>query len=350
MQKFLTENVLTLLQQVDGNLQDQTKTLETLQQNLNIVFKNIVSDRHDFINSQRKMLLTATSKVQAFSQLQGQELEAISEREEKLRQTELQFGARFREAKKKIDGLLSSLFSEYETYSGLVNKTADANSRNLESASSRNDAMMSLMQTAVNQAIDSSKDFSFKSENKEKLVHMELNQKLTDGMKSNKAVDKHLDVVESQTKQFIGERQGAWELHYNSQEIQLRKKADTNKELLQKHQAESQVSFPTMIDTSFVMLIHFVVYGQYCFNSNCFRTFIPKCGQHPIPWNLCLRIIVRAIIKRQEKDSRIFKANARCLVPSVNYCPQSCMLATRTLPTISSVLQTVRRNNSYNSY
>merc|ERR1712209_82753 len=66
------------------------------------------------------------------------------------------------------------------------------------------------------------------------------NQKLTDGLKSTKAVDKQMNLVEAQTKQFIGERQGAWELHYNNQEIQLRKKADTNKELLQKHQVESQ--------------------------------------------------------------------------------------------------------------
>ena len=243
MQKFLTENVLTLLQQVDGNLQDQTKTLETLQQNLKIVFKNIVSDRHDFINSQRKMLLTASSKLQAFTQLQDQELSAISEREEKLRDQELEFGARFREAKLKIDGLLSSLFSEYESYSGEVNHTAAANNRNIESATSRNQQVMSLINTAVKQTIDTSKDFSFKAENREKLVMLEMNQKLTDGLKSTKAVDKQMNLVESQTKQFIGERQGAWELHYNSQEMQLREKADTNKELLQKHQAESQVRF-----------------------------------------------------------------------------------------------------------
>ena len=30
MQKFLTENLLILLQQVDASLQDQTKTLESL--------------------------------------------------------------------------------------------------------------------------------------------------------------------------------------------------------------------------------------------------------------------------------------------------------------------------------
>ena len=83
-------------------------------------------------------MLTTSSKLKAFSQLQGQELQAISEREEKLRRSELQFGERFKEAKKKIDGLLSSLFSEYESYSGLVNSTQDANSRHLAAASSRN--------------------------------------------------------------------------------------------------------------------------------------------------------------------------------------------------------------------
>ena len=58
---------------------------------------------------------------------------------------------------------------------------------------------------------------------------------------NNKAVESKLDVLEQQTKQFIGERQGAWELHYSNQEIGLRKKADKNKELLQLHQTEAQV-------------------------------------------------------------------------------------------------------------
>ena len=188
-------------------------------------------------------MLTASAKVKSFSQLQGQELDAIAEREEKLKRSELQFGERFREAKKKIDGLLSSLFSEYESYSGLVNKTSDANGRNLAAASSRNEQMASLMDTAVNQAIDDGKSYHFKAENKEKIARMELADKISDGHVATKSVNKRLDLVEAQTKQFIGERQGAWELHYNNQEIQLRKKADTNKELLQKHQSESQVSF-----------------------------------------------------------------------------------------------------------
>ena len=243
MQKFLTESVLTLLQQVDTSLQDQTKTLDSLQQNINTVFSTLVSDRQEFVNSQRKMMLTASSKVKAFSQLQGQELDAIAEREEKLKRSELQFGERFREAKKKIDGLLSSLFSEYESYSGLVNKTSDANGRNLAAASSRNEQMASLMDTAVTQAIDDGKSYHFKAENKEKVARMELADKISDGHVATKSVNKRLDLVEAQTKQFIGERQGAWELHYNNQEIQLRKKADTNKELLQKHQSESQVSY-----------------------------------------------------------------------------------------------------------
>ena len=58
---------------------------------------------------------------------------------------------------------------------------------------------------------------------------------------NNKAVESKLDVLEQQTKQFIGERRGAWELHYSNQEIGLRKKADKNKELLQLHQTEAQV-------------------------------------------------------------------------------------------------------------
>ena len=251
MQKFLTESVLQLLQQVDTSLQDQAKTMDSLQQAINTVFSSLVSDRQEFVNSQRKMMLTASTKVKAFSQLQGQELDAIAEREEKLKRSELQFGERFKEAKKKIDGLLSSLFSEYESYSGLVNKTSDANGRNLAAASARNEQMASLMDTAVTQAIDDGKSYAFKAENKEKLVRMELADKIADGQMATKSVNKRLDQVEAQTKQFIGERQGAWELHYNNQEIQLRKKADTNKELLQKHQSESQVRLTLILHARF---------------------------------------------------------------------------------------------------
>mgnify|MGYP003335868990 CR=1 FL=1 len=146
-----------------------------------------------------------------------------------------------KEAKKKIDGLLSALFSEYESYSGLVNKTSDANGRNLAAASSRNEQMASLMDTAVSQAIDDGKSYHFKAENKEKIARMELADKISDGHVATKSMNKRLDLVEAQTKQFIGERQGAWELHYSNQEIGLRKKADKNKELLQLHQTEAQV-------------------------------------------------------------------------------------------------------------
>ena len=241
MQKFLTENLLILLQQVDASLQDQTKTLESLKQGISIAFNNIIADRNEFLHKQRKMLLTANNKIKAFSQLQISEMRAISEREEKLKRSELQFGERFVEAKKKIDSLLSSLFSEYDSYSSLANKTSEANSRNLASSSSRQEQMTSLIDVALTEATDSSKDFSFKAEKKEKGVRLELVQKITEGIASSKAVTGRLDRVEAQTKQFIGERQGSWELHYNNQEIQLRKKADTNKELLQKHQVESQV-------------------------------------------------------------------------------------------------------------
>ena len=243
MQKFLTENLLILLQQVDASLQDQTKTLESLKQGISIAFNNIIADRNEFLHNQRKMLLTANNKVKAFSQLQISEMRAISEREEKLKRSELQFGERFVEAKKKIDSLLSSLFSEYDSYSSLANKTSEANSRNLASSSSRQEQMTSLIDVALTEATDKSKDFSFKAEKKEKVVRLELVQKISEGIASSKAVTGRLDRVEAQTKQFIGERQGSWELHYNNQEIQLRKKADTNKELLQKHQVESQVKF-----------------------------------------------------------------------------------------------------------
>lgn len=240
MQKFLTEGILIWLQQVDTSLRDQGNTLDLLQHNINSGMTAISGDRNNFLNSQKKMLMTANNKVKALSQLQLAELQSIVEREEKVKQSESQFGVRFKEAKRKIDGLLSSLLSEYDSYSALVNKTSEATARNLASTTSRTEQMTSLVNLAISQTMDENKDFQFKTESKEKLLHNEMIQKVEQSVTENKVINKNLDKVEIQTKQFIGERQGAWELHYSNQEIQLRKKADKNKELLQKHQSQSQ--------------------------------------------------------------------------------------------------------------
>jgi len=240
MQKFLTEGILIWLQQVDSSLRDQGNTLDSLQKNINSGMTAISGDRNNFLNNQKKMLMTANNKVKALSQLQLAELQSIAEREEKVKQSESQFGVRFKEAKRKIDGLLSSLLSEYESYSDLVNKTSEATSRNLASTSSRTEQMTSLVNMAISQTMDQNKDFQYKTGSKEKLLHSEMVQKVEQSVTENKVINKNLDKVEVQTKQFIGERQGAWELHYSNQEIQLRKKADKNKELLQKHQSQSQ--------------------------------------------------------------------------------------------------------------
>merc|ERR1719266_2085939 len=93
---------------------------------------------------------------------------------------------------------------------------------------------------AISQTMSQNKDFQFKTEAKEKLLSTEILDKVKSSQANNKAVGSKLDVLEQQTKQFIGERQGAWELHYSNQEIGLRKKADKNKELLQRHQTEAQ--------------------------------------------------------------------------------------------------------------
>jgi hypothetical protein len=44
-------------------------------------------------------------------------LQALTGRQEELRKAEEKFGTRFREARKKIDGLLASILAEYDQYS-----------------------------------------------------------------------------------------------------------------------------------------------------------------------------------------------------------------------------------------
>jgi len=240
MQKFLTEGILIWLQQVDTSLMDQGNTLNLLHQSIVGWTTTISDERKAFLSTQKKMLLTANNKVKAISNLQFAELRSVIEREKKIKQSESQFGARFKEAKRKIDGLLSSLLLDYESYSSLVNKTSEATGRNLASAISRTEEMTSLVNMAISQTLNDNKDFQINAEAKGKVMISEMIQKVDESIGENKVINKNLDKVELQTKQFIGERQGVWELHYSNQEIQLRKKADKNKELLQKHQSQSQ--------------------------------------------------------------------------------------------------------------
>jgi len=240
MQKFLTEGILIWLQQVDTSLMDQGNTLDLLQQSIVRWTTTISGEREAFLVAQKKMLVTANNRMKAISQLQMAELRSVVEREEKMKQAESQFGTKFKEAKHKIDGLLSSLLSDYESYSSLVNKTSEATGLNLASAISRNEQMTSLVSMAISKTLDDNKDFQFKADAKKKVMNSETVQKVEESISENKAINKNLDNVELQMKQFIGERQGAWEFHYSNQEIQLRKKADKNKEILQKHQSQSQ--------------------------------------------------------------------------------------------------------------
>ena len=142
MQGFLTDSLLAWLVQVDVNLRDQANSLDMLQQGLLTGLAGMQTERQEFLHKQKKLLLTANSRVQALSRQQVVQLVAMVENEEKVREAEIQFGARFQvhqilktspknhffaqEAKRKIDGLLESLLSEYQLYSGLINKTSEA--------------------------------------------------------------------------------------------------------------------------------------------------------------------------------------------------------------------------------
>jgi len=240
MQTFLTDSLLAWLVQADVSLRDQANSLELLQQGLLAGLATIRADRQDFLHKQKKLLLTANSKVQALSRQQVTQLGAMVGNEEKARQAEVQFGARFQEAKRKIDGLLDSLASEYQLYSAIVNKTSEARVEGLSMARDRAQQVHTLVATATSKAVDEGTDRLRVAANKEKVLEGDLLDKLRATEVNNKAVVSRLDVLEQQAKQFIGERQGAWELHYSNQEIGLRKKADKNKELLQRHQSEAQ--------------------------------------------------------------------------------------------------------------
>ena len=117
----------------------------------------------------------------------------------------------------------------------------------LAMARERAQQVHTLVATATSKAVDEGTDRLRVAANKEKVLEGDLLDKLRSTEANNKAVVSRLDVLEQQAKQFIGERQGAWELHYSNQEIGLRKKADKNKELLQLHQTEAQVTLIKML-------------------------------------------------------------------------------------------------------
>jgi len=240
MQGFLTDSLLAWLVQVDVSLRDQANSLDLLQQGLLAGLAGMQTERQEFLHTQKKLLLTANSRVQALSRQQVSQLVALVENEEKVREAEIQFGARFQEAKRKIDGLLESLLSEYQLYSGLINKTSEARVEGLTATRDRAQQVNTLVGTATGKAVEEGEARGRVSRERQQLLQADLLDKVKSSQANNKAVESKLDVLEQQTKQFIGERQGAWELHYSNQEIGLRKKADKNKELLQLHQTEAQ--------------------------------------------------------------------------------------------------------------
>ena len=105
MQGFLTDSLLAWLVQVDVSLRDQANSLELLQQGLLAGLAGMQTERQEFLHKQKKLLLTANSRVQALSRQQVTQLVAMVENEEKVREAEIQFGARFQVSYSKIQTL-----------------------------------------------------------------------------------------------------------------------------------------------------------------------------------------------------------------------------------------------------
>ena len=90
-----TINIITMIIQVDVSLRDQANSLDLLQQGLLAGLAGMQTERQEFLHTQKKLLLTANSRVQALSRQQVSQLVALVENEEKVREAEIQFGARF---------------------------------------------------------------------------------------------------------------------------------------------------------------------------------------------------------------------------------------------------------------
>ena len=90
-----TINITNMIIQVDVSLRDQANSLDLLQQGLLAGLAGMQTERQEFLHTQKKLLLTANSRVQALSRQQVSQLVALVENEEKVREAEIQFGARF---------------------------------------------------------------------------------------------------------------------------------------------------------------------------------------------------------------------------------------------------------------
>ena len=62
---------MTLLQQVDTSLQDQTKSLDTLRHHINTAFSALLSDRQGFIHSQVKIFKQKNNIFHKLSHFRG---------------------------------------------------------------------------------------------------------------------------------------------------------------------------------------------------------------------------------------------------------------------------------------
>ena len=92
MQGFLADGFLPLVQAVHTGLRDQSARLSSLQQTINIRLASHTADIHQFLDRQKIMVASARDNVVKFAQLQKKELRGAEEEQEKLAQSEDNFG------------------------------------------------------------------------------------------------------------------------------------------------------------------------------------------------------------------------------------------------------------------
>lgn len=250
LQGYLTESFLPSIRILNSGVLELSTQVSSLQSTVVKTMQAGTNKLNAFLDRQQKQILSTKDIILNLSKQQNNDIQVLAERQEEMLKAEATFEVRFKEAQRKIEGLLTSVMAEYQLYSNALNKTSTRTSATLDSMAARSQEIDSTLNIAVSKVVSSGDELK----SVEAMERLKLDSEISGNSENTEAAIKTLGTelrkVELQGKQMVGERQGAWELHYSNSELMLRKKADTNKELLQKHQVQTQETHSSLLQFS----------------------------------------------------------------------------------------------------
>jgi len=240
LQGFLTESFLPSMRIMQSGILEISTQVSNVHGSVMKGLSSGSSHLHAFLDSQKKVILSTKDNILRLRNLQNKEIQGVTERQAALRTAETQFQVQLKEAQRKIDSLLSTVIHSYSHFSSVVNSTTLSSVEALESITTRSNTIDSAINIAFTKVVEGGEALKTKAAIERTKFDSHVSGIVENSQSALKTVGVEADKVEVQGKQMVEERQGAWELHYSNAEIMFRKKSDTNKQILQKHQLQTQ--------------------------------------------------------------------------------------------------------------